>query len=268
MNAGELLPNALEPTVRRKYDIFEALRVDMAGVYPESYVYDTLLREVGIDPDNLGPRDFEVVTMSVFLVHERLRPYGTHSRTLAKYLPSYMSFDYSSTQANPGNNTHILMGSLTPYSTWAHNIAIGHIFGNCANTLHFDIESTRLTTIDCPPSSFQADALDLPLVENSVTSMMSNNLLVYLEGWQIPYALEEVDRVLQSGGAYVGVEDLSLAYWMEEFFRERGYLTESGPALCYDSGLEEDMFFKSGIPNYKYVRTQDRELFALKATKP
>ncbi|MCA9379863.1 hypothetical protein KC675_01655 [Candidatus Dojkabacteria bacterium] len=277
LNAFNLLPDNLMPVVSLQPNAYEELKRRISkiptalginyGAFQQEFV------ELFWEPPASGfdSRTVDVLYYSLMLAYDRIAGLTIHPQ-VAKFLPSYFSFDVSSIHEaaqREEEKTHILLGSLTPYSTLAHEKAVEFLFGSSANAIHFDIGSVQLTSPVLKSSpSFQADARQLPLSPNSVITFWSNNLFGEF-GRSIKEKIavfSELDRTLSTGGAFLGVETTENTNLAIDFFKSHAYETSVKPALCYTSASQEEDFLLRGKSNFK-VETNYDGYFSFMVTK-
>ncbi len=158
LTAQYLLPSSLSARMRQLGNVLYDIR---SGVDLHSYAAVEEMNRVIVElvfghlSFPRDPRTMKVASFSIMLAHEHwLQDYG--SKNVTRSVPSYLSHDrWWEVQEAVGDNLHVLLGSMTPYSTLGHQVMMTDLFGPRAHTIHLDIESVALTTLTEP--SLQAD---------------------------------------------------------------------------------------------------------------
>lgn len=266
----DLLPDSLERNIRQLSPYIQRLR-DSVGEDPSPemiegvniQIAELALAHRGFNRDRRG---YEVTAFAVSLANEHLT--GERGlRHVAMYVPGYFSHDYSVTQDHlqDGSNVHVLLGSMSPYSTYAHGVMVRDLFGQAARPLHLDVESVALTTLSDP--SFQADVNDLPLSDGSITTFTTNNLFSYLgDDWAKLCACEEIYRTLQRSGAYMGIETMYNTALIQNILRGRGCHISIAGAYYYSDPSQETDYLLRRERNY-FVETYDPLMYSIMAVK-
>lgn len=251
MQPEQLLPENLDLRVlKNRKSLTRFVRMATARKLDQGYVNSRLSELVFGPQEGMNARDY---TVTAFAIYESLQTQtgSKRSKTLTQYLPNYLQIGPAPADIGSRPTTHLLLGSLHPYSTLAHQFWATDIYGYLSTAVAIDIESPKLTNIG--NKSVQATSGDLPFGDNSLDSVMTNNLFGHFNSSILVEVLEalsqgdidmldpnnifiqtfdEVLRTLKPGGIYMGVEDhLSTALLAGLCRNEENCAFEVGPAI-------------------------------------
>lgn len=193
----------------------------------------------------LSERDIEVIGFSVLTEY-----YATTSLrgnlVLPSFLPTYETFTKPKVIYPETRNTHLLLGCITPYSALGHRLFTQRRYGETSLNLTIDIKSPYMVDID--KSAVQASALDIPLGDLSLRTVLTNNLFRYIDEHKVSAILLEVQRVLEVGGEFFGIEsDLYRSNILRHFPASR-FQVDIIPAFKAQGREEEKKYI--AYPNY------------------
>lgn len=212
----------------------------------------------------ISQRDAEVIGVAISTINQELNG-DPRNKVFTQYLPTYLEFDYVDQLPHGQDGSHLLLGSFSTSSTMGHQVFIDRVFGSGAQTIAVDIESPRLTAIG--EHSVQASSNDLPIGNETITTISTNNLFPHLGDFEsIAFTIFEINRVLRSGGCYVGIEPAGILDLLRILTDRFEYQLKTC-AVSRSIKSQDDIGYLTQADFAPVLVVPDEELVAFKLTK-